>query len=338
MTVRGDESLPPEAVRAELERVVASPPFADSPRIAAFLTYVVEARLAGEDDRIQEYGIGLAVFERPESFDPRTDSIVRVEARRLRDKLARYYETAEAPGPVRIELPRRGYKPRFVAATKESTAPDRESPKPPAPSRLPWWIAGIAVAALAVSWLVPRSPSPDAQPGPIAFTLPPPEGMHHVPVYLGGGAVVSPDGRWIAFVAGVAGGEQELFLRQIGDPEPKRIEGSVGARWPFWSPDSQNVGFGTDDEIKTVGVGGGPVVVVGEATQYFGGAWGGVNGDVIVFGERRAGLRRLPASGGVAEPLTALSGSDLGHCWPEFLPDGERLSSSRGRTTGERWN
>ena len=174
MTVRGDESLPPEAVRAELKRIVASPAFADSPRIAAFLTYVVEARLAGEDDRIQEYGIGLAVFERPESFDPRTDSIVRVEARRLRDKLARYYETAEASGPVRIELLRRGYTPRFVGVSKDPSPPDREPRKPPAPSRLPWWIAALAVAALTGSWLVPKTAPPDSLSEPIAFTLPPP--------------------------------------------------------------------------------------------------------------------------------------------------------------------
>ena len=113
MTARSQDGIAPDQVREELARILASPEFAESPRIAGFLRYVVEARLAGEDDRIQEYGVGLAVFERPESFDPRTDSIVRVEARRLRDRLARFYEVHGAQGPVRIELPRRGYAPRL---------------------------------------------------------------------------------------------------------------------------------------------------------------------------------------------------------------------------------
>ncbi len=322
MTVRGQESVAPEAVKVELERIVTSAAFADSPRIAAFLRYVVEARLAGEDDRIQEYGIGLAVFERPESFDPRIDSIVRVEARRLREKLARHYETAEASGPVRIELPRRGYKPRFVEAAE---VPEPSTPAFELPSWTPWAIAAVAVAALAGRWLWPEGSPPQSHGERIVFSVEPPPGMDHVPGYKGGGTVVSPDGRRIAFVAGVPGGDQALYVRELDDPAPRRVEGSEGARWPFWSPDSRRVGFGASGFVKTADLDAGLVVSLCLESFYFGGAWGGKDGDTIVFGERFQGLYRVAASGGEAEPLTQLREGEVGHGWPEFLPDGRRF-------------
>ncbi|MBI3282255.1 MAG: tetratricopeptide repeat protein [Acidobacteria bacterium] len=93
--------------------MLESPQFARSHRLQRFLGFIVERKLAGRDNEIQEYTIGLEVFDRRESFDPRCDSIVRVEARRLRDRLADYYAKEGRTAPVRIVLAERGYVPSF---------------------------------------------------------------------------------------------------------------------------------------------------------------------------------------------------------------------------------
>ena len=79
-----DASLP---IRGELERVLASPTFQQSDRLKRFLSFIVLEAIVGHRDELKEYVIGVQVFGKEESFDPRTDPIVRVQARRLRAKL-----------------------------------------------------------------------------------------------------------------------------------------------------------------------------------------------------------------------------------------------------------
>ena len=74
----------PVVVRAELERILASETFRRAGRAAAFLRFVTENTLNGEGEKLKEYWIALEVFQRPSSYDPRIDSIVRVEAGKLR--------------------------------------------------------------------------------------------------------------------------------------------------------------------------------------------------------------------------------------------------------------
>src|SRR4051794_35923545 len=100
-------------VRDELDRILASPQFRGAESQRRFLTYSVSQTLSGYRDRIKEYTIGIEVFERGESFDPRLDPIVRTQASKLRARLARYYETLGAGDPLRIELPRGSYAPVF---------------------------------------------------------------------------------------------------------------------------------------------------------------------------------------------------------------------------------
>jgi TolB-like protein len=103
----------PEEVRAELERVLASNGFGNGGRLARLLRYVVERTLAGEGDQLKEYVLGVEVFDRGGDYDPRLDSIVRVEARRLRSKLGEYYASAGAADPIVIDVPRGSYVPVF---------------------------------------------------------------------------------------------------------------------------------------------------------------------------------------------------------------------------------
>jgi len=107
--------LEPTLVRTELKQVLESPVFSQSGRLRRFLEYVVECSLNGKGGEIKEYSLALEVFDRPPSFDPRLDPIVRVEGGRLRQKLARYYQSLGAANPVRIELPKGSYVPVFMA-------------------------------------------------------------------------------------------------------------------------------------------------------------------------------------------------------------------------------
>jgi tetratricopeptide (TPR) repeat protein len=106
--------ISPLAVRQQLERVLSSRAFARSPRISRFLGFVVEQTLAGQEDKLKEYLLGVEVFNRTDSFDPRIDSIVRVEARRLRYKLDKYYETEGREDGVHIQFRKGCYVPAFA--------------------------------------------------------------------------------------------------------------------------------------------------------------------------------------------------------------------------------
>jgi adenylate cyclase len=113
-----EQPVSADAVRAELSRMLASPHFDASERNRGFLKYVVEEALAGRSDRIKAYTIATEVFGRDPKFDPQLDSIVRIEAGRLRRSIERYYLTDGRGSRVRIEIPRGGYVPVFDCAAQ----------------------------------------------------------------------------------------------------------------------------------------------------------------------------------------------------------------------------
>jgi len=93
-----------DEVRCELGRVLESPAFRDSLRLTSFLKFVVEAALDGKSDRIKSYTIAVEALGRGPAFDPQADPIVRVEAGRLRQALARYYATTGCNDRIMIGL------------------------------------------------------------------------------------------------------------------------------------------------------------------------------------------------------------------------------------------
>jgi TolB-like protein/Flp pilus assembly protein TadD len=103
----------PAAVRSELNRLLASDGFASSDRQRRLLTFVVEESLAGRGATIKESVLAVEVFGREPSFDPRTDSVVRSEARNLRARLNEYYRGEGSRNPVVIEIPKGSYAPVF---------------------------------------------------------------------------------------------------------------------------------------------------------------------------------------------------------------------------------
>jgi serine/threonine-protein kinase len=108
------ESVSTGGIRRSLEAILASESFVRSPRLARFLRYTVEQALDGNENALKEYVIGVEVFDRGRDYDPRIDPIVRVEARRLRAKLKRHYDTEGHEDGIAIEFPTGGYVPRFV--------------------------------------------------------------------------------------------------------------------------------------------------------------------------------------------------------------------------------
>lgn len=133
-------------VRAALDHVLASPAFINAGRLSRMLRFVVERTLDGQGDQLKEYLLGVEVFDRSSDYDPRLDSIVRVEARRLRAKLAEYYDAEGATDAVRIRLGKGGYLPTFErveAATASSPIGRRGRDRILTPM--------VAVAAIAVT-------------------------------------------------------------------------------------------------------------------------------------------------------------------------------------------
>jgi tetratricopeptide (TPR) repeat protein len=104
-----EHSLSAEAVRAELERILASATFTNAPMLSGLLRYLVERTLDGRAGDLKEYSIGVEVCGRGPDFDSRTDTIVRVQARRLRLKLEEYYARQGEANPVIIQVPKGHY-------------------------------------------------------------------------------------------------------------------------------------------------------------------------------------------------------------------------------------
>ena len=100
-------------IRQHLDKVLSSHAFAHADRLKRFLAFVVNESANGRAADLKEYSIGVEVFDRETEFDPRTDPIVRVQARRLRARLVRYYEDEGRTDEMRIELPKGGYAPEF---------------------------------------------------------------------------------------------------------------------------------------------------------------------------------------------------------------------------------
>jgi tetratricopeptide (TPR) repeat protein len=119
-----------DAVLAALDRLTAWPEMARSPQLTRFLDYIVRRRLDGDTQSIKAYSIAVDVFGRSTDFDPQSDPIVRVQARRLRALLDQYYRGPGADERLQIVLPIGRYVPDFI----ESDGSAKQAVAQPAPS------------------------------------------------------------------------------------------------------------------------------------------------------------------------------------------------------------
>jgi hypothetical protein len=107
------DALSPEAIQSEVERILASDKFARSKRLRSLLRFTVTQTLQGNAQSLKEYVIGTEVLKKPETYDPRSDSLVRVLASRLRLRLGEYYRNGGMEDPLVIEFPKGRYVPVF---------------------------------------------------------------------------------------------------------------------------------------------------------------------------------------------------------------------------------
>jgi serine/threonine protein kinase len=151
---------------------------------------------------------------------------------------------------------------------------------------------------------------------------------------------LSPDGRFLAFVAISSGDRKLLWVRPLDSVESRSLAGSEDASYPFWSPDSRFIGFFARGKLKRLDLSGGPPQTLCDASAGRGAAWS-PNGTIVFTPTQAEGLYRIPAGGGEVTPVTTLdlSRQENSHRWPSFLPDGRRFlywTRSRSPNSGIR--
>jgi eukaryotic-like serine/threonine-protein kinase len=140
---------------------------------------------------------------------------------------------------------------------------------------------------------------------------------------------VAPDGRSIAFVSTTAGGTRQLWIRSLQNEHQEAVPGTEGARDPFWSPDSQWIGFFEAATLKKVRVSSGLTQVIARNVSTIGGAsWN--TDDTILFPSGPGGLSRVASVGGTVMPATRAAAG--GHLWPQFLGNGRHFIYIAGVT------
>jgi Tol biopolymer transport system component len=170
------------------------------------------------------------------------------------------------------------------------------------------------------------------------FVSPPEKAIFDAGTGTGGGfsmTIISPNGRRLAFTARDPSGKVLLWVRSLDMLAPQALQGTEGAAYPFWSPDSRSIGFFVQGQgkLKRIDVSGGPAQALCDAPSGIGGTW---NRDgVIVFAPNSNGpLYRVATAGGEPLAVTKLTSQQVSHRHPSFLPDGRHfLYFAQGRTS-----
>jgi eukaryotic-like serine/threonine-protein kinase len=224
---------------------------------------------------------------------------------------------------------------QLEALAEAGPEPGRAEPLKPgrhAPT-LPWLVAGIALVALGVGAVYIFQPP---KPIPVVrSSILPPAGTSFVTMLPSSGPpVLSPDGTRLAFTARDEKSRVLLYVRPLTSLTAQPLPGTEDASYPFWSPDSREVGFFVPGKLKRISASGGPAQNVCDAVNGRGGAWGQ---DVIIFAPSATQpLFWVFAAGGTPEPASKFdpSRAENSHRWPWFLPDGKHFlfwaRSSRG--------
>ncbi len=310
-------------VRAQLDRILGCEQFRTSTKLSSFLRYVTEAALEGRASEIKETSIGVAVYGRSPSYDPKLDTVVRTEARRLRQKLDRYFEEEGKQDSVRITLPKGGYVPVFhVQPQTLPSLEDKSEVKPvPEPEALEelslqptidssrfraapilMVIAVLVAALLGVIFLQqPRAKNwaASSRISPLTSFL----GEANQPN-------ISPDGKSVAFIWNEQGAHYNIYVVQDGG-RPLRVTSSNGTdTHPVWSPDGTELAFlrfdGTGAHVMSAVFPGGAEKLILNLRNSR--PWG----DDQLAARNDAGPSWMPDGKAVVVSDTAPSGSGLG--------------------------
>ena len=227
----------------------------------------------------------------------------------------------------------------FLTNGEDAFAPATGSPADPGPPTwkraVPWIafaLAGLAATGFGLAYFK-RSPTPMPL---VNASVVMPEGVLLVPAgFTAGPVVVSPDGTRLAFSAIDEAGNQQLWHRSLDQSMGSPLPGTEGAIRPFWSPDSQHLGFFAGSRLKRISVLGGPPIALTEVNDTRGGTWG--SGGTIVYAPNLTGpLMGIPEGGGEPKQVTQLDAerSEQTHRYPHFLPDGRNVLFLARSTSG----
>jgi len=202
------------------------------------------------------------------------------------------------------------------AVSRTAAAPTPQLPSARA-SRVPWVVAVLAIAAAVASLAVSAPWRAPAELPRVAFEVVSPGGSLLT--------AISPDGKYLV-ARQTEAAVVRLWIRPLDRTTGTILPGTDDGNYPFWSPDSRQIGFFADGKLKVVGLSGEAPQILADAPRGRGGAWH--PDGVILFAPTFSGpLHRVPAAGGLSAPVTALDASrgDQGHIFPRFLPGGDRF-------------
>jgi Tol biopolymer transport system component len=333
-------------VRAELARVLASELFTRSERLSAFLTFIVERTLAGEGDSLKEHVLAIALYGKGADFNTAADPIVRVDARRLRDRLREYYAGVPAGGIV-ISVPRGAYTPVFHVVAPPAGSQGASSHRQPgsqatvghpgSKGQIPkrWWMAAAAVVLLgAIGLGVMRLARGDRLEPPRLLTTTSMPGAEENPA-------LSSDGNFVAFSWGGSAptDSPDIWIKAVDGDAARRLTDTPGVmeKYPRWSPDGQFVAFtryvkGRPSILRMSALGGREEMIA----EGIGDADWSPDGKSIVgvarTAEGRSALARHVLETGARQQLTEAP-EGFGELHPAVSPDGRTVAFSR---SGER--
>jgi serine/threonine protein kinase/Tol biopolymer transport system component len=207
-----------------------------------------------------------------------------------------------------------------ISGIAEAPSPKRRV----SPALVTIGLISLLLAAVLVSFLRRPANAPAARP--VRFSVPIPPGTIYAPGDVSRGVSISPDGTRLV-VEAISNGRRRLFLRPLDSEKFTEIEGTLGARAHFWSPDSRFIAFFADGKVKKVPAAGGPAEELCPASIEWVGAWGR-DGTILLsqIPPGEPGIFRVSDRGG--EPVRVL-GADpsdpVALLWPEFLPDGRHF-------------
>jgi hypothetical protein len=221
---------PNEVVQAQLKRILLSHTFTHSERLRRFLRYCVEQAIEGHPQNLREYVIGVEVFDRGADYNPANDPIVRVEARRLRNKLKDYYASEGQQDPLTIDVPKGRYLPMFQ--TRVRATPEHRTSR-----ALVAAVASAAAAALFVLvWWITRLDTTVPKLTLSRLTYDP---------GLTTDAAISPDARLIAYASDRAGkGDLDIWVQQLAGGDPIQLTTDpADDQEPSFSADGTMIAF-----------------------------------------------------------------------------------------------
>src|SRR5262245_34530612 len=253
---------PASLVRAELDRILSSELFARSERLSSFLKFIVDRTLAGQGESLKEQVVAVELYGKGADFDTAADPIVRVDARRLRDKLREYYAAASPPGIV-ISVPKGSYVPVFrntvaefvpaeghlgastnVVHQTDVALPGEPWATAPAATRARlsrwWWMAVVTLIA-AGSWGAMRLRIADPSAPTRLLTVTSMPGAEE-------DASLSPDGNFVAFSwdgGSAPDAAHDIWIKAVGADALRQLTNTPDAseHWPAWSADGQYIAF-----------------------------------------------------------------------------------------------